>query len=203
MTAEPLMRGFTSLREYIAAFLAAEVPALIDVARLEWAGVDALTLPYPEKYDWYDLALVNQYPAIGLVPANDKDHRRTDITDHGAKEIWTNYATRIFVIAASPLDANGQFIGDGKASALRLRDDLLRLVQAALLDYPNLKRTDVKLVEESMVTDYLEPMKVNTQNPRWAAAGIISVDFRFMEYTRSLKYGNANTVVVEELKLVP
>lgn len=201
MTHPPLMRGFTALRQHISGYLANTLPDLIDVAREQWGDVDEYNLPYPKKYDWYDITLVNEYPAIGLVPGNDSDPRRIDITDQGARETSTRYSLRLFIVAASPLGPDGKHVGEPKQAVLQLRDDLTRLVHAALLESPNMGRSDIELIQESLTSDYLEPIKINNQTTRWVAAGLIGMEVRFTEYTRSLSYGVAEKVRVDADKV--
>jgi hypothetical protein len=187
---EPPMRGMTLLRRRVASFLEVTVPPLIDAAREQWPVEDPRLLPYPVKYDAYDMTLVEKFPAIGFTAINDRDHVRVDVNDCAEQEYWITYSMRMFILARSPEDEDGAFLGQPKDEAIRLRDDLLGIVKGALLQTPSLgDPANIRLDEGSITTDYLEPIMPNAQSRRWIAGSINAMEIKFREYTHLEPYG--------------
>jgi len=194
----PIMRGPTKLRAYISEFLAAAMPDVIVIARDQW-GLDGYSLPEPKMYDAVDPSLVgnDQYPALGAVVLNDRNHIRQDWDSWAQQTYATTYSVRIFVAARTPQTADGSWELETKASAIRLRDDLTRLLQHVLLQTPSMNRPDeIRAEETSMQTDYLEPMMTNTQSKRWVAPSIVTIEVSFTESTVTTPIGTANTFIV-------
>lgn len=197
METPKIMRGMTTLRQYISSFLESELPPVIDVMRDHY-GLSEWELPYPQKYDWYDIDLVESYPAVGILPLNDREHVRYDVMSFGGKEFRVSYEAQIFVMAHSPRDVEGKYLQEPKQQAIRLRDDLLRAVQATLLERPSLNSNGKAwLKEETMSTSFMEPFQATRQSPAWVAGAIITAEFGMQEYTVPPTYGRVRRITVE------
>lgn len=194
----PLMQGFEALKVYIRTYFEVAIPELIDVAREQWPGVDEDRLPYPTRYDADDPTLTNDFPTIGFVAVNDRGHIRTDILDTAEQEYWSIFSIRIFLIVRSPMDADGEFIGEPRSEAIKMRNNLTRIIHAALLSTPSMGQPDfVRFDENTMATDYMEAMMPNTQSKRWIASSVISGEFKLREHTHLTQFGVANIVTTE------
>jgi hypothetical protein len=200
-----IMRGGTALREYISNFLASAVPGTVDVMR-EHYGLDEYQLPYPVKYDAIDPTLIgnDEYPAMGCVVLNDRNHIREDVSPTAELIYSAIYSVRFVVIARTPKTADGGWEEQEKATAIRLRDDLTRCLHHVLLQTPSLGQPDfIKMNEVTMTTDYLEPSLINTQSKRWFAASLVTAEIAFTESTWLTAIGTADTVTIQGIKLTP
>lgn len=199
-------RGGTQLRKVISDFLTTAMPPLIDVCRTQWNLAD-WQLPHPSKYDAIDPGMVanNDYPAIGTVMLNDRDHIRQGFDLHAQQVYSPVYTVRSFVVARTPFDPDTQkWEQDYKETAVRLRDDLTRIFQQVILQTPSLGTSKQARVDEgSMQTDYLEPWLAKTQSARWLAAATISFEVAYTESTYAPPIGNANTFKVDADLLIP
>lgn len=198
-------RGGTALRAHIGAFLAQAMPPLIDAARTAWA-MSEYQLPYPKMYDAIDPSMVgnDSYPALGAVLLNDRNHIREDWDIHAQQVYSPVYSIRLFVSARTPLTEAEIWEEPQKASAVRVRDDLTRLIQQALLQTPSLGRpSELKLDEASLQTDYLEPVLTRSQGGRWVASSMVSVEIAFTESTYAPAIGTANTTLITAQPLNP
>lgn len=198
-----IMRGPTLLRSYISTYLETAIPPLIDEARVQW-DLDEYHLPYPLSYDAIDPSMVDKFPAIGAVVLNDRNHIREDWDLHAQQTYSAIYSVRLMVVARTPMDSNERWVQPEKESALRLRDDLTRLVHHAVLDTPSLGRPDeIRCNEGAMLTDYIEPFQANTQSKRWIGSSVVTLEIAFTESTWVPKIGDADTITVEEVILNP
>lgn len=200
-----IMRGATELRRYISEFLSDAIPPTVDVMRDQYE-LDEFQLPYPKKYDTIDPTIVSndEYPAMGSVIINDRNHVRNDVDPYAQLVYSTVYTVRLVVVARTPDDGQGNWEKYGKEGAVRLRDDLTRCLHHVLLQTPSLGHPDfIKLNEGAMTTDYLEPFLANTQSKRWIAASLVNAEVAFTESTWLPAYGTANTIDIEERMLNP
>lgn len=195
-----IMRGGTKLRTYISEFLEEQFPDVLDIARDQW-GLDQYSLPTPAKYDTTDPTQVgnDEYPFMGVMMLNDRGHIR-DSWDYQAEQVYSPvYSVRILTVVRSPSTADGKWESDPKQSAMRVRDDLTRLLQHILLQTPSLGRpNELRLEESSLSTDYTLPILANTQSKRWICESMITVDVSFTESTVTTKIGDANQIIVLE-----
>lgn len=198
-----IMRGGTLLRQYVNSYFETALPPLIDVARTQW-GLDQYRLPYPAQYNAIDPTMVDSYPAIGSVVLNDRNHIREDYDLHAQQVYSAVFAVRVMVVVRSPLDAQDRWIQPEKEEALRLRDDMTRLVHDAVLDKPSLGRpNEIKCNESAMLTDYVEMFQANTQSKRWVGASVITLEVAFTESTWVPPIGDADTITVQVENVSP
>lgn len=194
----PLMRGPTKLRAYISEFLESAFPDILSIAWDQW-DLDQYTLPVPKMYNAIDPGLVgnDEFPAIGVLVLNDRNHIRQDWDLQAQQTYAVIYSVRIFVAARTPQTADGKWESDAKGSSIRVRDDLTRLLQHVLLQTPSMGRpAELRMEETSMQTDFLEPFLTNTQAKRWVSASVVTMDVAFTESTVTTKIGTANTFIV-------
>lgn len=193
----PLGRGPTDLREALAAFLSVRIPELIDLAVADW-NIDPLTLLAPKEYNAYDPNQAKEYPAIGYIISNDSKHARVDMLGGGQLEYRVTYQVRTYVIARTPLNEDGTLMRDmtdnvsppGRKEAMKMRDDLVTLVQLAYKGTPTCGDSRVKFREESLTTDHMEPFMPGTQTPgKWLAGSILTADFEFTMYSAPASVG--------------
>jgi hypothetical protein len=196
--ATSLMRGGTKLRAYISEFLSAQFPILLPTAWDQW-NLDQYSLPEPVKYDVIDPTQVgnDEYPFLGVLIVNDRGHNR-DSWDYQAEQVYTPvFSVRILLVVRTPLMSDGKWETDTKGSAVRVRDDLTRLLQHILLQTPSMGRPgEIRLEESSITTDYTLPFLPNTQSKRWVCESMLTMDVSFTESTVTTKIGTANTIAV-------
>lgn len=198
---ETVMRGATTIREILQAFLPDATQEIIDVARDQWPIADNL-LPYFESFDVYDPSLItnDQFPGVGIFPASSRNFIRDDYLPSGAQKYESTYSMQILVAARTPRnETDTGWVADPKKAAIVLRDDLTGLLQSVLLQTPSLNSGGrCSMDENSMSVTYMDPMTATSQGQgRWIAASIISADFRLTEVTYAQPYGIVETVVVE------
>lgn len=201
----PIMRGPTLLREIVAEHMAAEAPAVVQAMRTQY-GLNEWTLPSFTSYNAIDPTLVgnDEFPAFGAVVMNDRGHTRESWDLHAQVLYSPVYSMRLFVVARTPRTQDEQWEEPAKESALRVRDDLTRVVQHVLLDKPSLGHPEsVRCEETSLLTDYVEPFLANRQSGRWIAASVITIEIHFTESTYVPKIADADTVIVTADKLIP
>lgn len=200
-----IMRGGTLLRSYISEFLQAALPPAIDAARGQW-NVDSDHLPYPGKYDTIDPTAIgnNEYPGVGAVVLNDRNWVREEV-DALAQQVYSaTWAVRLVIVARTPHNDEGEFFTPEKETAVDLRDNLVSLVKAVILQTPSLGRPDEIRVEETALTsDYLEPFQANTQSKRWIAAALINTEIHFTERTYATKIGDTDEMIVQVENIGP
>lgn len=197
MSQFPMMRGLTEVRAMVSAFLEAQVPLLIDVLRVQ-RGIEDWELPYPVRYNAYEINLVanDEYPCIGLQFVNDRTNARVDYTDSMQQEYWMTCQTQLFCVVRTPLDDNEQFPLEHKEAALQLRDDMTTVLKSLILQVPHFGYpNDLRMnAEESFSTDYLEPQLARPQSGRSLVASVINFELQVRQFTYELEYGTASTV---------
>lgn len=200
------MRSATNARAYIEDHLSIEMPKLITAARAQWNVAD-WQLPMPTAYNAYDPLSVSVYPIVGSLVSRSTGWARVDINDHAEEVYEAYYSMRVFVWALTGYnpDPNVQAWEQPEYdSAMRIRDDLLAIMKSCILATPSLgKKGIVKVNERTMTEDYLEAIKLSTQNNRWAAGGVLSFDMQVTESNYAPKIADADTVSVSAGLLTP
>jgi hypothetical protein len=201
-----MLRGPSLLRQHITTFLQTVMPLAVATMRDHY-GLDQYQLPAPGKYDAIDPTSVDNddYPAVGCVVLNGRNYVREDWDLHAQQVYSVVYTVRFVIVARTAFDAEGEWEESGKASAIRVRDDLTACLQNILLSEPAMGRPDaIKMNEVALTTDYLEPFMANTQGPgRWVAASLVNTEIAFTESTYLPPYGTAETITVDERILTP
>jgi len=177
------IQGAELLRKTVAEYLADTLPEILPIARTA-TGTTALQLPEPVRYDMYDPYSANDYPVVGMYVVSDRDHEHRDFDAAAEREYWVRYTCRLFVVAVTPKDADGEYIGgeDVFKETIRMRDNLIAVLKNALLGSPSLGGHDVEVLEETISTDYEEPAPVNEKMRKvLTAVGIVNLDIRMGE----------------------
>lgn len=198
-----LMRGAHTARDYVTTYLADTVPDMLVVARQQWE-LDEWELPDPETYDSYDPLTVDRYPAIGSITRRTRSWRRTDIDDFAQESYDAVYDMTVFLWCRTPLRPDNTWAAPAYDAALRLRDDLLAVVRGCLLRTPSLNHPGYcRLNENSLTEDYLDAIKVSSeQAQRWAAGGTLSFELQLTETAYQAQVGSADTIVPDTARLV-
>lgn len=183
-----LGRGPTDLRSSVSAFLAAEVPTMIEIARVDW-GLDEYQLPLPLEYNGNDPIAMNKLPGVGFITNNDRGHQPVDMTSTAQIEMQVMYSLRIFVVVGTPMTIEGKLEREPRDTCIRLRDDMTSIVKQCLLSTPSCRDSRVQMDAASLVTDYHEAFAKSTQSQVWRAAAVLSADFQFEQYTRPYTTG--------------
>jgi hypothetical protein len=191
------LRGATLLRSKIANYLSTAVPLAIDVMRSQ-QGLTALQLPYPVRYDATDPYAVDDWPAMGAYITADRGHTRRDFGPAAEREYSVIYTTRFFAAVQTPLDTSGEFVNeDAHTETVRLRDDMAAVLRIVLLNSPSLGGFDIEVLEESITTDYREPMMVNDKMRNVFLASVtLSADVTQTETLFLEPLGTADTINV-------
>jgi hypothetical protein len=192
-----MMQGPALLRTRVVTYLAAAVPPLIDIARTQW-GVTAQQLPYPVKYDAADPYIVAEYPVMGMYVVTDRDHIHRDVNGSAEREYFSRYGVRLFVVAETPKDAQGEFVNELPfEETMRTRDNLRTVLVNALLQSPSLGGHDMEVLEETIATDYDEPMRSKDKRHTFVSAAVVNVDINMTESLYLPPFGTVETVQVQ------
>jgi hypothetical protein len=198
------MRGPTLLRKRIKDYLMVAVPEQIQIARTQWALTE-YQLPLPQKYDAVDPYAADRWPIVGAYVVSDRDNVHRDFNPAMEAEYATRYTCRIFVSVLTPKDSTGEFVRGAEAyeETVRLRDDMKTIVMQALLQSPSLGGFDIEVMEDTVTTDYDEPMRINEKLPNvYAAAATMTVEVRMTESLYLPPAGEVETVQAQVV-LVP
>lgn len=176
------IQGSQLLRQRVASYLSVAVPALLPIARTA-TGLTALQLPAPVRYDAYDPYIANEWPVLGMSVISDRDHVHRDVDAAAQREYWSLYSCQLFVGVITPKDSNGEYVTVNPfEETVRTRDAMLAVLKNALLASPSLGGFDVEVLEESMASDYGDPMTLNDKVKNiFVAAAVVNVDIRMSE----------------------
>ena len=194
-----LMRGVHDVRQSIASYLSDAMPGKIAIARAQWALPEYL-LPVPLRYDSYDPLATDIYPTVGSLVPRTRMSGRIDWDDLGNEQYRTQYTTRVFIWTKTPEDPNTQaMVADPYASTLKVRDDLVAVLRATLLDDLSLgtaeeDRVYLTLNESSITEEYFDAMKKSSQTSTWFAGGSIAIDLTVIESQYRAPHGEADTI---------
>jgi hypothetical protein len=201
---DTIMRGGTNIRKIIDNHLSIQVPAAIDIMRLQNADLDDKSLPYPKRYNSVDPLVSDEYPYMGSFVTGGNNYTQREILPSGSLKVEPTYETTIFVATATPflgLDAANlpMFEKPYRESSLRLRDDLMAIMLNCILNSPSLGTAGSEFRAladiESIRVTYTEPIKRgNDSNPIWVCSGILVIDISLIESTVVPFIGNANII---------
>lgn len=197
------MRGAELLRGYMSAHLAATVPGLIDVARQQWE-LTAAQFPYPTRYKAAEpfMKTAETYPYMGSYVISDANHSHVDFSDVMEEEYEPRFTMHAFACVRTPHATVGEIEDPPFEATLRLRNDMTRILHAALLGTPSLGHPDVcELQEQDMSTTYSDAMPIDHQVPTYAAGGFVTVTYKLVEHAHRVKLGDANTINVHPAML--
>jgi hypothetical protein len=204
---EKLMRGNTTMRNFIGDYLSVAVPQYIDIMRSQNAELNEFTLPYPKAYLETDPMQVLEYPSIGVYCTGSDDFVQTDTKPSGALEFDATYEVTIFVATKTAFLGQDEagipvYEKDYRYSAMRQRDDLLSCVKAAILNTPSLGTAGQEYRayanRDTLRDASPEPVKLHdNRNGFYICSGIINVNVKQTESTVVPIIGHANLFSVE------
>lgn len=195
-----LIQGPPLLRKRVADYLSSAMPQVINVARIQW-GLTGFQLPNPDKYDAYDPYLVgpDESVTIGMYAVSDRDHVHRDVNDSAEREYWSLYSCRLFASVLTPKDEAGEFVVDRPFEAtVDLRDRMISIIKNALLNSPSLGGFDMEVLEETISTEYDDPMPINDKyRSVFRAAAVLNVEIRMTESLYLEPLGQVETTHVQ------
>jgi len=186
-----ITRGAVAVREAVEAHLVNKVRFLIDQARISW-DLAGDKLPYPKRYDAFDPWETQEYPIIGAYVQRVRNFTRINNNAVGSP-YRPLYTMQVAVWAEDTRFDGVKYRDPTPKGATRVRDDLVAIVRAALLEYPNLGQPNVFTFEEGTYgEEYFEPVKSMGEGS-WVAGGVLN--FQMYVNERNLLAGLG---VVEE-----
>lgn len=194
-----LMRGVHDIRAAIETYMSVAVPAKIMIARTQWS-LHPNFLPLPKRYDSYDPLTANEYPIVGSLVPRIRMSGRQDWDEEGMEVYRNNYSTRVFIWTQTPRDPiTDQYVAAPYEATLRVRDDLVACLRAALLEDLSLGTTlnndvELQVQEGTLSEEYFDAMKKSDQTSTWFAGGSIAFDMEVVESQYSTPHGTADTI---------
>lgn len=197
------MQGPALLRARTVAYLASVMPPAIDLARTQW-GLTALQLPYPLRYDAADPYVSNEYPIVGMYLVSDRDYIHRDFSAAAEREYSTRYTCRLFVSVITPRDNAGEYLTSPAAyeETIRSRDNLKTVLVNVLLSSPSMGGHDLEVLEETITTDYDQPMRVSDGMPNvYVSSAVVNADITMTESLYLPSLGTADTAILEVVSI--
>lgn len=197
---DKMMRGGTNIRNIIAAHLSSTVPPSIDILIAQNPDLNINNLPYPKGYNVTDPLDSKEFPVFGAFVTGADKFEYTSIEPTGAIEIDPIYEVTVFVTVKTPMigtDATDLPIYEKpyRASAIRLRDDLMAIMTNVILNVPSLgtagSKYRAKVNADSVRLSFPEPIQ---DNMLWYASGFMNLSINYVETTVVPYYGNANII---------
>lgn len=151
----PALRGATSVREIVAAYLTATIPTVVDKAREDW-DLDEYQLPYPVAYDAYEPYALDKWPLLGINVVQAGNFNLVSFDTDMSQRYLTNYTARVFTWVRTPMNEDEIPLEPEYSESIRLRDDLSACVRVALLSNESLGTLGVSLDPSSLTEEYSE-----------------------------------------------
>lgn len=198
-----LPRGFTEIRQKMAAFLEARMPVIVAAARTEW-GLEEWELPNFRKYDAVDPDHVEEYPAICIDGAQDSDHRIIGYEPDASIVTLPAYNVNMAIVVETPFNPEEQEWADpAYDETVRLRDDLTALVQNVMVNDQDFDGMGVRFEPATLNTQYLGVIPQNSSETQLSSAVLMTFQVRKTNNTYQPEIGTANTITIVEEPLIP
>lgn len=196
-----LMRGATALRDYVITYLEANMPLMIEQARINWE-LDTKSLPDIKTYNRVEPLTLSegQYPYIAVNVINADNFKRNDVTAVNELEYLVKYSTRIFVWVKTPELADQTKLTPSREQTIKVRDDMVAVIRNLLLMSFSLGNPLILWDENTLSEEYSDGEKVT--GGRFVYGAVLNLEIGIEEALTRIKLGDADTISVEPIHLL-